>query len=50
MDTGPNPRRRRNDSAAPTPAAELTVTLWCVAVLLAVLLTAYWGIGEIYSN
>jgi hypothetical protein len=31
------------------PADELTVTLWCLAALLGVLVTAYWFAGTIYS-
>jgi hypothetical protein len=29
---------------------ELTVTLWCAAALLAVLLAAYWFAASIYAN
>jgi hypothetical protein len=32
-----------------SPADELTATLWCLAVLLAVLLGAYWLAAAIYS-
>ena len=31
------------------PADELTATLWCLAVLLAVLLGAHWLAATIYS-
>jgi hypothetical protein len=31
-------------------AQELTATLWCGAVLLAVLLLAYWFVGQVYST
>jgi hypothetical protein len=48
MDSRPN--SKRDDPTAPTPAAELTATLWCLAVLLVVVLLAHWGIREIYSN
>jgi hypothetical protein len=47
VDSRPNSNR---DDPAPTPAAELTAMLWCLAVLLAVLLLAYWWSGEIYSS
>jgi hypothetical protein len=32
------------------PARSSQATLWCLAVLLAVLLLAYWGMREIYST
>jgi hypothetical protein len=41
---------RREEPEARSAAEELTVTLWCGAVLLAVLLLAYWGFREIYST
>lgn len=33
----------------PSAAAELTASLWCAAVLLAVVLLADWFIGAIFS-
>ena len=45
----------REDPGARTQKArsagqELSATLWCLAVLLAVLLLAYWGMREVYST
>jgi hypothetical protein len=43
------PREGRRDQHELSPADELTVTLWCLAVVLAVLLGAYWLAAAIYS-
>jgi hypothetical protein len=43
------PREGRRDQLELSPADELTATLWCLAVLLAVLLGAYWLAAAIYS-
>jgi hypothetical protein len=47
MDTRDHPPREPKPLSA---AQELTATLWCVAVLLAVLLLAYWFVGQVYST
>jgi hypothetical protein len=45
-----DPRRPEERVAGDArPVDELTVTLWCLAVLLGVLLAAYWFAGAIYS-
>jgi hypothetical protein len=41
---------RREEPEARSAADELAVTLWCIAVLLAVLLLVHWGFREIYST
>jgi hypothetical protein len=41
---------RREDLEARSASQEFTATLWCLAVLLAVLLLAYWGMREVYST
>jgi hypothetical protein len=46
MDTRDHPPREPKTLSA---AQELTATLWCVAALLAVLLLAYWFVGQVYS-
>ena len=43
-------RRECDRVEATRPIDELTVTLWCAAVLFGVLLAAYWFAGAIYSN
>jgi hypothetical protein len=43
------PRDGRRDELELNPADDLTATLWCLAVLLAVLLGAYWLAAAIYS-
>lgn len=43
------PRAGRRDELELSPANDLTATLWCLAVLLAVLLGAYWLAAAIYS-
>ena len=47
MDSSGHPPREPRPLSA---AQELTATLWCVAVLLAVLLVAYWFVAQIYST
>lgn len=42
-------RDGRRDELALSPADDLTATLWCLAVLLAVLIGAYWLAAAIYS-
>ena len=42
-------REGRRDQLKLNPADELSVTLWCLAVVLAVLLGAYWLAAAIYS-
>jgi hypothetical protein len=39
----------RSDSETRSAVDELTVTLWCLATLLAVLLASYWFTGTIYA-
>ena len=41
---------RREELEARSAGQELSATLWCLAVLLAVLLLAYWGMREVYST
>jgi hypothetical protein len=41
---------RREEAKARSAGEELSATLWCLAVLLAVLLLAYWGMREVYST
>jgi hypothetical protein len=43
------PRGGRRGELEFSPADELTATLWCLAVLLAVLLGANWLAAAIYS-
>jgi hypothetical protein len=43
------PLEGRRDQLEVSPADELTATLWCFAVLLAVLLGAAWLAAAIYS-
>lgn len=40
---------RREEPELRSTTEELTATLWCAAVLLAVLLLACWGLREIYA-
>jgi hypothetical protein len=44
-----HPRGGRRGELEFSPADELTATLWCLAVLLAALLGAYWLAATIYS-
>ena len=46
----PGKGSRREDLGTRSAAPELTATLWCLAVLLAVVLLAYWGMRGIYSS
>jgi hypothetical protein len=48
MEPGEDPGARRQE--ARSAGEELSATLWCLAVLLAVLLLAYWGMHEVYST
>jgi hypothetical protein len=41
---------RREELETRSASQELSATLWCLAVLLAVLLLAYWGMREVYST
>jgi hypothetical protein len=43
------PRDGHRDELEFSPADDLTATLWCFAVLLAVLLGAHWLAAAIYS-
>jgi hypothetical protein len=43
------PRDGRRDGLELSPGGDLTATLWCLAVLLAALLGAYWLAGAVYS-
>ena len=43
------PRDGRREELELSPAGGLTATLWCLAVLLAVVLGAYWLAAAIYS-
>jgi hypothetical protein len=45
----PRPRDGRRGELEFSPADALTATLWCLAVLLAVLLGASWLAAAIYS-
>ena len=47
MDPSKNSRREELTRSA---GQELTATLWCLAVLLAVVLLAYWGMHGVYSS
>jgi hypothetical protein len=44
-----SPRDGRREELELSPANGLTATLWCLAVLLAVILGAYWLAAAIYS-
>jgi hypothetical protein len=44
-----SPRDGRREELQLSPADGLTATLWCLAVLLAVMLGAYWLAAAIYS-
>lgn len=41
---------RRDGQLTRSAAQELTATLWCLAVLLAVVLLVYWGMRGVYSS
>lgn len=47
-----DPRKdsRREGLGTRSAGQELTATLWCLAVLLAVVLLAYWGMRGVYSS
>ncbi|MGH3021900.1 MAG: hypothetical protein ACRDNR_17330 [Gaiellaceae bacterium] len=46
----PRQNYKREEPEARSVAQEVTATLWCLALLLAVLLLVYWGFREIYST
>jgi hypothetical protein len=39
----------KRDRETPSPADELTATLWCAVALLAVVLVTYWWAGAAYG-
>ena len=46
-----DPRKdSRREELTRSAGQELTATLWCLAVLLAVVLLAYWGMHGVYSS
>ena len=46
----PSKNARREEQLTHSAAQELTATLWCLVVLLAVVLLAYWGMRGVYSS
>ena len=48
-ETSPNPKRPSDVTREPSPGEGLTMTLWVVAVMIAVLQVTWWWAVSMYS-